>query len=121
MSIPLEVVELELIPIPPDTVASVKQELIPLIEAALHEAGKDELFANTHIQIQVEKTFPTDMAIMVGLTFLSGIALETYKEIILPALKKRFEVKQQPKVHRHKPKADMNKSTTKKKTSKGKK
>ncbi len=45
-------------------------------------------------QIEVEKTFPTDPAVVVGLTFLSQIAVETYKAIILPRLKKRFLVKE---------------------------
>lgn len=92
-----EVIELELTPIPPDTIASAKAELIPLIEATLHEAGREDLLSENNIQIQVEKTFPTDAAIIVGLTLLSGIALETYKQLILPKLKERFEVRQKSK------------------------
>ena len=66
---------------------------MPLIEATLHGTGRADLLSDEHIQIQVEKTFPTDAAIMVGLTLLSGIALETYKKVILPVLKQRFEVR----------------------------
>lgn len=94
---PLEVIKLELTPIPPDTIASGKAEVLPLIQATLREAGRADLLSDEHIQVQVEKTFPTDAAIIVGLTLLSGIALETYKELILPRLKQRFEVKQKPK------------------------
>lgn len=91
---PPEVIELELTPIPPDTIASAKEELTPLIEATLREAGREDLLSEEHIRVQVEKTFPTDAAIVVGLTLLTGIALETYKELILPRLKRRFEVKE---------------------------
>lgn len=97
MSDPLESIELELEPIPPDTIASSKAELASIIQQVLQEAGKDELLQNGEIDIQVEKTFPTDAAIIVGLTFLSGVALETYKVLILPALKKRFAVKERSK------------------------
>jgi len=94
---PLEVIEVELTPIPPDTVSSVKEELIPLIEATLREAGKEDLLSPEYIQIEVEKTFPTDAAIIVILTLLTSMALETYKELILPAWKRRYEVKQRLK------------------------
>jgi len=92
-----EVIELELTPIPPDTIASAKAELMPLIEATLRETGKADLLSEKQMQIQVEMTFPTDATIIVGLTLLSGMALETYKELILPKLKKRFEVRQKSK------------------------
>ncbi len=102
-----EVIELELTPIPPDTIASSKEELMPLIEATLREAGRSDLLSDEHIQIQVEKTFPTDAAIIVVLTLLSQIAAETYKTLLLRAFERRFEVKQR--------------SRRKKKTGKGKK
>lgn len=88
-----EVVELELTPIPPDTTASAKEELMSLIETTLREAGRANLLSDGHIQIQAEKTFPTDAAIIIVLTLLSELALETYKELILPILKQRYEVK----------------------------
>lgn len=92
-----EVIELELTPIPPDTIASAKADLMPLIEATLREAGRSDLLSDGQIHIQVEKTFPTDAAIIVGLTLLSQLAVETYKGLILPKLKQRFEVKQKSK------------------------
>ena len=89
-----EYIELTIRPIPPDTVSSVKSEFIPLIRAALRDAKQVHLLDSKELQVEVEKTFPTDPAIVVGLTLLSGIALETYKAIILPRLKKRFQVEE---------------------------
>jgi len=89
-----EYIELSIQPIPPDTVSSVRAEILPAIEAALREAGQEQLLADGEFQVEVEKTFPTDAAIIVGLTLLSGIALETYKAIVLPRLEKRFPVKE---------------------------
>jgi hypothetical protein len=80
--------------IPPDTVSSVKAEILPIVEAALREAGQEQLLTTGEFQIEVEKTFPTDLAVVAGLTFLSQIALETYKATVLPWLKKRFSVKE---------------------------
>ena len=85
-----EYIELTIRPIPPDTVSSVKADLLPTIEAALREAGQEQLLTDGQMQIEVEQTFPTDEIIVVGFTLLSGIALETYKATVLPVLKKRF-------------------------------
>ncbi|MBM3135517.1 MAG: hypothetical protein FJZ89_09615 [Chloroflexi bacterium] len=87
-----EVFELTIAPIPPDTVASVKDELLRYIEETLQEKGLEELLAEGQIQVEIEKPFPTDQVVIVGVTLLSAMALETYKEIILPELKKRFKV-----------------------------
>jgi len=92
-----EYVELTIQPIPPDTVSSVKAELLPAIEAALREAGQEQLLAEGQIQVEIEKTFPTDQVIIVGLTLLSQVALETFKEVVLPRLKKRHRVRQKRK------------------------
>lgn len=89
-----EYIELAVQPIPPDTVSSVRAELLPLIEDALHRAGKESLLTEGQVRIEVEQTFPTDEVIVIGFTLLSGIALETYKTIVLPALKKRFRTRQ---------------------------
>ena len=90
----IETITLEVIPIPPDTIASAKQDLVPLIERTLREAGRDNLLSDQDITIEFEMAFPTDTAIVVALTFACAMALETYKELILPLLKKRFQVKQ---------------------------
>jgi len=90
----LEVLELTIIPIPPDTVTTVKAELLPYIEETLEEQGQESLLAEGQIQIEIERTFPTDQVVTVAVTLLSSIALETFKEVVLPRLKKRFETKQ---------------------------
>ena len=99
-----EYIELTIQPIPPDTLSSVKADLLPTIEATLREAGQEQLLTEEQIQIEVEQTFPTDEVVVVGFTLLSGIALETYKEIILPTLKKRFRAwqKRRRKIKRKK-------------------
>jgi hypothetical protein len=90
-------IELELTPIPPDTIASGKAEVQAIIEASLREHGQTQALTDEQIQVSLEKTFPTDAVIIVALTFASQLAVETYKAIILPALKKRFEVRQRSK------------------------
>lgn len=89
-----EYIELAIQPIPPDTVSSARAELLTIIEDALRQAGQEQLLAEGQIQVEVERTFPTDEVIVVGFTLLSQIALETYKAIVLPALKKRFRARQ---------------------------
>ena len=86
-----EYIEVIVEPIPPDTLSSAKADILPVIEAALREAGQEQLLAEGQMQVEVEQTFPTDEIIIVGFTLLSGIALETFKAIVLPALKKRFK------------------------------
>jgi hypothetical protein len=44
MTEPFENIELELEPIPPDTIASGKAELMPLIQQVLRNAGKTTCF-----------------------------------------------------------------------------
>ena len=87
-----EFIELELRPIPPDTVASAKQDVVPLIEEALRTHGPSQLLPQ-HVLVEVQRTFPTNEAIIVGLTFLAGVGLETYK-FILDVLRERFEVQE---------------------------
>jgi hypothetical protein len=92
-----EKIELVVAPIPPDTLATVRAELEQEIVVALRETGHEDLLASGQIQVEIEQAFPTDAAIIVGLTLLSGMALEVFKATVIPRLKKRFEVKQQPK------------------------
>lgn len=89
-----EYIELIIQPIPPDTVSSVQSELRPIIEDALREAGREQLLTEGQMQVEVERTFPTGEVITAMVILLSPIAHETFKEIILPVLKKRFLVKQ---------------------------
>jgi c-di-GMP-related signal transduction protein len=88
-----EFIELEVRPIPPDTVASAKQDVVPLIEEALRNHGPAQLLPQQQVLVEVQRTFPTNEAIIVGLTFLAGVGLETYK-FILDVLRERFEVEE---------------------------
>ena len=97
MADPVETIELEISPISPDTIDSCKAEILPYIETRLREAGRDNMLSEEHMNIEMEKTFPTDAAIKIVITLLSGMALETYKSIIIPAMKKRFNIKEKPK------------------------
>jgi hypothetical protein len=97
----IEYVELELRPIPPDTVASVKQEISDVIEQALRDAGQEQAASSGQIEIEVERTFPVDEAIIVGLTFLAGIGIETYK-FMLDVLRERYEIKERERGKRKK-------------------
>jgi hypothetical protein len=92
-----EHIELAVVPIPPDTLASVKAELQGEIEAALRETGHEGLLTDGQIQFEIEQPFPTDEVIIVGFTLLSGMALEVFKATVIPRLKKRFEVRQRQK------------------------
>ena len=84
---------IELVPIPPDTVESVQAEVESAITEALKKNGKESLLNDGDISVDVEETFPTADAVHVAFTLLSGIALETFKQIILPWLKTRYEVR----------------------------
>ena len=92
-----EYIELTIRPIPPDTVSSVKSELVPLIKAALRDAKQEQLLASGDLQVEVEKTIPTELAVPVltaALTLFTSVAVETFKVTILPRLKKRFQVEE---------------------------
>jgi hypothetical protein len=89
----VEFAELELRPIPPDTVASAKQDVEQLIQQALRTDEQAQLLPSPQVLVDVQRTFPTNEAIIVGLTFLAGIGLETYK-FVLDMLRDRFEVQE---------------------------
>ena len=93
MNEPIESFELELEPIPPETISSAKIELLQIIEKTLGESKQTGASSEDEIQIEVEQTFPTDAVIVVVITFLTQVALESYKTILLPKLKKRFKVR----------------------------
>ena len=101
MDFQIEYIELELRPIPPDTVASVKQEITSVIEQALRDAGQGQVVSSGQVEIDVERTFPVDEAIIVGLTFLAGLGIETYK-FMLDVLRERYEIKERERGKRKK-------------------
>ena len=98
----VEVIELLIEPIPPDTVDTIREELPTLVREALIEAGQEDLLTTGQIEIQFEKGVPIDwielsrIAAGAGIkaTFglLSGMALKTFEAIVLPRLKKRVKV-----------------------------
>jgi hypothetical protein len=94
-----EIIELLLEPIPPDTTDTIKAELVPLVQEALREAGREQLLVDGEIRIEFEKTIPIDwvelskIATVAVFTLATLIAVENYKAFVIPALKKRFKVK----------------------------
>lgn len=94
-----EIIELLLEPIPPDTVDTIKAELVPLVQEALREAGREQLLVDGEIRIEFEKTIPIDwvglskIATVAVFTLVTLIAVENYKAFVIPTLKKRFKVK----------------------------
>jgi hypothetical protein len=91
-SFPLTI-ELTIAPIPPDTIARVKIEIIPCIQEALRESGQERLLESGELKVTVERGVPIDLVATAIVTLLSNVALETFKTIVLPQLKKRFTVK----------------------------
>ena len=93
----IEYIELAIEPISPDTISSARAELVSIIQDALRESGQEQLLVSGDLQVEVEKTIPMELAVPVltaALTLCTGVALETYKAIILPRLKKRFQVEE---------------------------
>lgn len=90
-----EFVELELAPIPPMDVSTMQEHIISdLIPTALRNAGQEDLLSRGEIQVEVEQGFPgADALLTIGLTFLSNIGLEVFKEFILPELRKLYELR----------------------------
>ena len=97
------VVELILEPIPPDTVETIRVELVPRVRKALQAAGREHLLDDGQIQIRIEETVPVDwysislLAIGAVFTLATKLAVETYKAIVLPELKKWVKAKQREK------------------------
>jgi hypothetical protein len=83
----------ELVPIPPMTVETVQREVEKYIEQGLRESGKSELLKDGKISVAVEDTFPTAEAVQVFITIAGPIATETFRQVILPWLKKKFETR----------------------------
>jgi len=93
----IQSIQVEITPIEPDTIASVRNDWLPLIQESLRQSGNEQLLTEGQITVEKEQTFPTDAAIVIGLTFLSKVAYDTWKAIILPRLQERFGVRHRPK------------------------
>ena len=85
----------EITPIPPDTVDSVRAEIEGDIKRLLEKEGKDNLLTDKKLSVKVEKPFPSAEVVHIAFTLLSGVALETFKTVILPWLKNKYETRQQ--------------------------
>jgi hypothetical protein len=85
-------IKLEITPEPPDTVDSVRAELVPLIRDSLTEHGRQE--AITDIVVTMERTFPVDEAILVAISFLSKVAYDVWKTVVLPRIQNRWSVRE---------------------------
>jgi hypothetical protein len=81
-------IKLTLQAIRPETIESLKADLLPVIREALRESGQEHLLASGELKVEVEKTFPTNEIIVVGITLLSQVALKVFEEVVLPKLKK---------------------------------
>ncbi len=97
MTEPVQVLQVEITPFAPDTVSSVKSELTPLIEQVLRETQHEDLLKNSQIQVEIEKTFPIDEAIVVAISLGGKIAYDVWRDLILPRLKSRYSVREKSK------------------------
>jgi hypothetical protein len=86
-----EQIELNLKPIPPDTVDSVKEEVRGYIEKILKDEGQYELVTSGELKIEDQKTFPVDEVIKIIITVVSPIALEVFKKTLLPRIEQRYQ------------------------------
>src|SRR6266853_1123968 len=87
---------LEIAPIPPKSVTALQSEIQSNIEELLRENGKEDLLKSGQISVDVAENMPIDAEVIhVTLTLLSGVALEAFKQVILPWLKRKYEVRQE--------------------------
>ena len=96
--------EVEVAPIPPDTVATVQLEVEKYIADGLREKGQHDLLESQQIAVTVEETFPGAEVVHLLFTLSGGIAIETFRQVILPWLKRKYET-------RHKSKKEGDKQT----------
>lgn len=98
---------LEIAPIQPKTVVAVQAEIRSKIEEILRENGKEDLLKNGEISVDVAENMPLDAGVIsVTLTLLSQVALETFKQVILPWLKRKYEVRQKKSDGEEKPESE---------------
>lgn len=85
-----QIIELELAPIPPYTVDSAKDELLPLIQAALRDAGEEDLLTSGEIKVEVRQTFPTSIVIDIAIAIGSEVAFRVFDTYVRPRLSQIF-------------------------------
>lgn len=85
-------------PIPPETVTTIRRQLEEVIREELREAGQGDLLEQGAIRVEVAENFPVDPTIVAAIITVTGqFALETYKELVLPVIKKKYFVKKETK------------------------
>ena len=89
----MNTVELEIRPIPPDTVSSVRESFDEIVDAALAETGQTDLRRGGGVAVDLEQPFPGSEILI---AIVSGIAIETFKEVVLPVLKRRLSIQERP-------------------------
>jgi hypothetical protein len=89
-------IELRLTPVKPTKRSDIALNAMPTVRAALSAAGKKELLDKGDIKISQSENFP-DLGspfVTIVITLASNIALETYKQVILPKLKELCQVRE---------------------------
>jgi hypothetical protein len=92
-----QIIELSLKPIPPDTVESLRAELQDYIRAGLQESGNPDLLERKELVIKPDETIPVDVAVTVVVEVLTGGALIAFEQVVLPWLKRKYELRQRRK------------------------
>jgi hypothetical protein len=87
-----ELFQLIVRPIPPDTVASVREEILADIEAALKEKGQEGLLTSEELHPELEKTFPVAELVILAIKAATPIAVWAVNEIIVPKLREKYGV-----------------------------
>jgi len=81
-------------PIPPDTVATVKSEIVPFTRQILEESGQAGLWDEGKIQVEVEKALSLEEElVVVGIQLLTTLAAKAFETLVLERWKERFELK----------------------------
>jgi len=78
------VLKVEVTPTPANkrNIAAAQQRLVANIKGAVQKRGDEQLLNEQRIKIEPLKGFPTDPVMVVFVTFLTQIALESYKEML---------------------------------------
>lgn len=87
----LHTLQIALRAIPPDTVEGIHPKLEQEVRSAVRNTPSlDE----KDIKVVVKDRFPVGDAILVLLEFVSAAALLAFKELVIPALKQKFQVEE---------------------------
>lgn len=84
-------IELLIQPIPPDTISTLKEELVENINKEMKEKG----FSNQEgLEVTIERTLPFAEGVALGLVIrcVTKITWDVYKEVILPLLKRKYKI-----------------------------